>query len=268
MPPPEHLNWLVEGEPVTTIEGKTVRMFEFVHQPDNATLSAWARHFRQHYCSDDDIDVLRSGTEWSRSEFLKRLVFPNTVKPGPSVRSGDFAEILVCDFLEFSMNHWVPRWRFSEKATPNESVKGTDIIGLYLSPTGIAAEDTLTTFEVKAQLSAGRPQPRLQVAVDDAAKDKVRQAYTLLAMKRKAHVQGDNERVALVERFQAKADRPFREQTGAAAVLNNGAFDAELIASTTTASHPPGSTVLLLVIRGEDLMTLAHSLYKRAADEA
>ncbi|BCF95990.1 hypothetical protein PPGU19_005590 [Paraburkholderia sp. PGU19] len=166
------------------------------------------------------------------------------------------------------MNHWVPRGRFAEKATPNESVKGTDIIGLYLSPTGNSIEDTLTTFEVKAQLRAGKPQPRLQVAVDDAAKDKVRQAYTLLAMKRKAHMQGDNARVALVERFQAKPDRPFIELTGAAAVLSNGAFDAELIAATTTASHPPGSSVLLLVIRGEDLMTLAHSLYERAADEA
>ncbi|WP_180729729.1 Hachiman antiphage defense system protein HamA [Paraburkholderia sp. PGU19] len=268
MPPPEHLNWLVQREPLRTDEGKTVTILEFQHQPDNAVLSAWARHFRQHYCSDDDIDVLRAGTEHSRSEFLKNLVFPNTTKPGPSIRSGDFAEILVCDFLEHSMNHWVPRGRFAEKATPNESVKGTDIIGLYLSPTGNSIEDTLTTFEVKAQLRAGKPQPRLQVAVDDAAKDKVRQAYTLLAMKRKAHMQGDNARVALVERFQAKPDRPFIELTGAAAVLSNGAFDAELIAATTTASHPPGSSVLLLVIRGEDLMTLAHSLYERAADEA
>ncbi|MCZ2897031.1 DUF1837 domain-containing protein [Burkholderia thailandensis] len=268
MPPPEHLNWLVEQPPVTTVEGKQVRVFEFAHQPDNVILSSWARHFRQHYCSDEDIDALRSGTGLSRAEFLAQMIFPSTVKPGPSIRSGDFAEILVCDFLEFSLNHWVPRSRFSEKATPNESVKGTDIIGLYVSPNGIAAEDTLTTFEVKAQLSAGRPQARLQVAVDDAAKDKVRQAFTLLAMKRKALMQGDYQRAALVERFQAKADRPFREQTGAAAVLSNGAFDAELIASTTTASHPPGSTLLLLVIRGEDLMTLAHSLYARAANEA
>jgi len=268
MPPPNHFNWLLTREPVTTNEGKTVTILEFLHQPNENVLTAWARHFREHYCSDADIDVLRSGTELSRSEFLKNRVFPSTIKPGPSVRSGDFAEILVSDFLEYSMNHWVPRWRFSEKATPDESVKGTDIVGLYLSPTGIATEDTLTTFEVKAQLRAGPPEPRLQAAVDDAAKDKVRQAYTLHAMKRKAHQQGDHQRVALVERFQSKPDRPFTEQTGAAAVVDNGAFDAAQIVLTSTASHPPEAAVLLLVIRGEDLMTLAHSLYERAANEA
>jgi hypothetical protein len=72
----------------------------------------------------------------------------------------------------------------------------------------------------------------------------------------------------LVERFQLKADRPFTEQVGAAAVVNNLVFDVEQIAATSTVAHPPGTSLLLLVIRGEDLMTLAHNLYERAANEA
>ncbi|MEK6381860.1 MAG: Hachiman antiphage defense system protein HamA [Burkholderia gladioli] len=268
MPPPEHMGWFVAHPPINTTAGRSVSIFEFAHQPDDAILAAWARHFREHYCLDADIDVLRGGTGLSRAQFLIERIFPNAENPGPAVRAGDFAEILVSDFLEYSLDHWVPRWRFSEKATPNESVKGTDIIGLRICPNGNALQDTLTTFEVKAQLSGGRARARLQDAVDDAAKDRVRQAYTLLAMKRRAHLIGDAERVALVERFQLKADRPFTEQVGAAAVVNNLVFDAEQIAATSTVAHPPGTALLLLVIRGEDLMTLAHNLYERAANEA
>ncbi|WP_155628296.1 Hachiman antiphage defense system protein HamA [Burkholderia multivorans] len=269
MPPPDHMNWFHVRPDVTTGEGKVVTIVEFVHQPDATVLSAWARHFREHYCLDDEIDILRSGTDLSRAEFLKQLTFPSAnVPPGPSVRSGDFAEILVSDFLEYSLGHWVPRWRFLGKDSPNESVKGTDIIGLKRSENGNANEDTLTTFEVKAQLSASRPASRLQVAVDDAAKDKVRQAYTLLAMKKKAHALGDVDKVQLVERFQNKPDRPFIEQTGAAAVLNNVAYDEAQIILTSTANHPDDAVLLLLVIRGQDMMTLAHSLYERAANEA
>ncbi|MFM0543731.1 SAVED domain-containing protein [Paraburkholderia strydomiana] len=269
MPPPDHINWFQVHPQLTTDEGKVVTVVEFLHQPEEAVLAAWAKYFREHYCSDDHIDAMVSGTGLTRAAFLTEYVFPNADRaPGPSIRAGDFAEILVSDFLEYHLEHWVPRWRFSEKATPNQSVQGTDIIGLKLSNAGTPIEDTLTTFEVKAQLSNGPAQSRLQVAVNDAAKDKIRQGYTLHAMKRKALQTQDAEKAALVERFQNKADRPFTEQTGAAAVLSNGAFDAAQIVLTSTDSHPEGTLVLMLAIRGDDLMALAHRLYERAANEA
>lgn len=153
MPPPEHMGWFVTHPSINTTEGRSVSVLEFAHQPDNAILAAWARHFREHYCLEADIDVLRRGTGLSRAQFLIERIFPNAENPGPAVQAGDFAEILVSDFLEYSLDHWVPRWRFSEKATPNESVKGTDIIGLRIfegiyagtpstrSPPGTSAAD-------------------------------------------------------------------------------------------------------------------------------
>ncbi|QOT76337.1 DUF1837 domain-containing protein [Cupriavidus basilensis] len=270
MPAPDHLNWLQECEAVTTDEGKQVVVYEFLHQPEAAVLSAWARHLRQHYCEDGMLDMLRSGTGLTRAQYLTNMLFPSaTQKPGPSVRAGDFAEILVADFLEYVLNHWVPRWRYLDKATPNDSVKGTDVIGLQIAKDGIAAHDTLTTFEIKAKLTDGfATKPRLQHAVDDAAKDSLRQAFTLNSMKRRAAEKGDGERVQMVERFQCKPDRPFREQIGAAAVLHDGAFDVDEIKATLTAVHGDDDLLLLLVIRGQDLMTLAHNLYELAANEA
>jgi hypothetical protein len=53
----EHIKWLVDtGERLKTADGKEVEVWEFCHENDEAVLSAWARHFRNHYCFDSEID--------------------------------------------------------------------------------------------------------------------------------------------------------------------------------------------------------------------
>ena len=53
----EHINWLIDtGERLTTVDGKTVEVWEFRHEEDDEILSLWARHFRNHYCLDSEID--------------------------------------------------------------------------------------------------------------------------------------------------------------------------------------------------------------------
>src|SRR5690349_19427217 len=94
---PEYIKWLVDtGDRISTSDGQAVEVWEFSHQADDAVISAWAKHFRNHYCLDDQIDELRDGTSYSRSEYLINVKFPDEkVAPGPSIRSGDFGEILV-----------------------------------------------------------------------------------------------------------------------------------------------------------------------------
>ena len=152
----DHLAWLNETDEVlTTSDGKKVRVYELVcNKSDAATWSAWAKHFREHYCLDSMIDVLKAGTpyESSRAEYLTSLVFPDAKeKPGPSIRSGDFAEILISDLLEHHFAFWVPRTRYKAKAIRNESTKGTDVIGIKLLKDDgtVSPKDSLFTFEVK-----------------------------------------------------------------------------------------------------------------------
>lgn len=103
---------------------------ELIHHGDEAILSAWAKHFRNHYCLDSQIDALRKGTPRSRTGYLTQIKFPDAAQaPGPSIRAGDFAEVLVTDYVEFAMRLWVPRTRYDHKVARNESTKGTDIIG-------------------------------------------------------------------------------------------------------------------------------------------
>jgi len=268
---PPHLEWLVDtGKRLKTADGKIVQVMEFRHQDNDPILSAWAKHFRNQYCRDDQIDALRSGTPHSRADYLTQLKFPDaTLAPGPSIRAGDFAEVLVADYIEFAMQCWLPRTRYDHKAARNESTKGTDIIGFKFVADGkFDPKDTLAIFETKAQLTGNKPTGRLQVAVNDSSKDEMRRAESLNAMKQRMLDEQRPADAKKVERFQNPEDNPYVEQYGAVALLTTDLFDQTDIEATNASAHRHAATLMLVVIHGADLMKLVHGLYKRAADEA
>jgi hypothetical protein len=207
----------------------------------------------------------------SRARFLREIVFPDSLaKPGPSIRAGDFAEILIADYVEYVLDFWVPRGKYSEKASRNESVKGIDIVGFrVISASGNSPQDVLIAFEAKAHLSATPYVKRLQDALDASSEDYLRRATTLHAIKRRLLRDGRPDAAQVIERFQNLADRPYIYRSGAAAVVSDEAFDSTLIQSTTMVSgHSDPTNLELMVVRGADLMRLVHSLYDIAADEA
>jgi hypothetical protein len=269
---PPHLACLTKCEEVlVTSDGRQIAVWELRVEPSADYLSDWASHFRQHYCPESEIDDLRRGTGLSRAAYLTNLAFPDaSAPPGPAIRAGDFAELLVSDFVEYLLGYWVPRGKYADKAVRDESVKGVDILGFRLtSPPQSSPTDTLLAFEVKAQLSGARYAERLQTAIDDSSKDYFRRAVTLNATKRRLIRARHHDRALVVQRFQNLADNPYVYRSGAAAVLSDSAYDEPLLQSSTKVhGHLNAENLELIVIRGKDLMTLVHSLYKRAADEA
>lgn len=259
------------AEPLTTSDGRRIDVWELSVPAIADYLSAWASNFRQHYCSDAEIDDLRAGTGLSRADYLTELVFPDkSAAPGPGIRAGDFAELLVSDYVEHLLGYWVPRGKYAEKSSRDESVKGVDILGFRLTtPPSPAPTDTLLAFEVKAQFSGGKYTGRLQTAIDDSSKDYLRRAMTLNATKRRLRQAGQYDRALVVQRFQNLSDHPYVYRSGAAAVLSDSAYDeASLQKSTKVAGHQNAGNIELIVIRGKELMTLVHALFKRATDEA
>ena len=73
---------------------------------------------------------------------------------------------------------------------------------------------------------------------------------------------------------------PYKEIYGAAAIISDEYIDADELASANCQKipksakskevfpHPNGDSLVLLVIKGPDMMSLVHELYRRAADEA
>jgi hypothetical protein len=273
---PPHIAWFIHnGEKLQTSDGKDVVVVEFKHLNDAAAMSAWAKHFREQYCLDEHIDEMRDGTGLSRGKYLAKYVFPDNLQGlGPSIRSGDFAEVLIADYFQFVHNWKVPRTRNRFKPIPNESTKGTDLLGFSLASTTdistkkYSPEDVLLTVEIKAQLSGNVPKHRLQEAITDSIKDNYRRGLALNAMRQRLHHMHDEESVELVKRFQTPEDHSYRIQTVATAVHSTSNFDSATITTASTAGHPDSATMWLMVVRGEDLMTLVHALYEVATNEA
>ena len=72
----KHLKWLIDtGKRLTTTDGKKIEIWEFRHNNDNAILSAWTRHFRNHYCFDTEIDYLRNENEYLSEKELYDKAF-------------------------------------------------------------------------------------------------------------------------------------------------------------------------------------------------
>ena len=171
----DHLKWLSNtGERLKTADGKEVEVWEFNHQDDEQILSSWAKHFRNHYCLDVDIDVMRTPQQ-SRKDYLADLKFPSkTSNLGPGIRAGDFGEILCADYLEYVLGYWVPRMRWDSKMIRDESAKGCDVLGFKFYAEGrISPKDMLAVIEAKTKFSNGTKN-RMVHAVRDSAKDHLR----------------------------------------------------------------------------------------------
>lgn len=273
----DHLGWLVDTKQrLKTSCGKDVEIWEFRHQPDAKILSAWAKHFRNHYCLDKMIDSFRG--KLSRKDYLNNIKLPSqTTKLGPSVRAGDFGEILVADFLQWTLKFTVPRVRWGAKPTKDESPKGSDVIGFQFFKDGqVSPKDTLAVFETKTKFSTSRKN-KLQEAVNDSAKDHIRIAESLNYVRQRLLEQGETDQANRVERFQNPVDTPYKELYGAAALISDDCYNQADVTSVTTKNisknggthaHPKADRLRLIVIKGADMMKLVHELYKRAADEA
>ena len=129
---PPRFNWLTDtGERVQSACGREIEIWQLEAADDPANLSDWARRFRQHYCADAELSAIVAGSGLTNEAYLlEHISLHGTSAPGPSVRSGDFAEILITDYLEFALGCWCPReFRYSGGWNPNDSTKGCDVVG-------------------------------------------------------------------------------------------------------------------------------------------
>ena len=249
--------------------GTNILKFRIEVPTDEDLILSWAIHFRKQYCDDDELASLMDGTNKTKSEFLEEIIFPSASgAPGPSIRSGDFTEVLLSDYLEFTKNFWVPRNRFQFKATRNESVKGSDIIAIKYKINGQTnPDDILAIFESKGSLSQ-KKKKTLQDAIDHSGKDYLRVAHTLNAIKRRFLQCGEQEKAEKIKRFQNLEDNPFQEIFGAVAFCTTESIDDPDFIQVDESNHPKKDDLYLMVFHGKDLMKFVHKLYRTAINES
>lgn len=271
----EHIGWLEYIDTKLTVDNKNIDIYEFNYNlEEDAIFSSWAKHFRNHYCLDDLIDLFIEDTEYTtRSEYLNNLKFPEIGRAGAKTRSGDFGEILISDFIEYNLNYWVPRTRFSERQNRNNPTQGVDVIGFKSDDyTQNNINDELLIFEVKCKLTGvntNYTQNRMMTAINDSAKDfNIRKAESLNALKQLYIKERNITNSKKIGRFQNQLDRPYTEKSGAASIILNESYNENNIVRIDTSNHPNSNNLMLIIIKGNELMPLVHRLYEKAANEA
>jgi len=260
---PSHCSWFEDtNRTLKTSDGKEVRILSFNHKQNNSILNEWALHFRRHYASDKDLaeDSVLMGM--SQNDYLRCIKFPSITKPGPSIKSGDFSEILVADYIQFLMNYYVPRTRYDGKTNPDTSTHGTDILGFKLLSRDGSIADELITCEVKGALVATNKDV-LQNAIKGSKKDfDTRLPISLNATMQRLKQRGESESLKIVTRFNNKIANPYTHISGAVVVCSDGAWNDEIVTNAVT-DHPNKNT-FFLAITGVELMDLANKLYETA----
>ena len=267
---PPHIGWLKNTtRTLQTVDGRTIELWALDHLDDSIILSAWSKHFREHYCWDVDLAEEIKGTGLEKADFLRSTKFPSANKaPGPSTRSGDFGEILIADFMEYICGYWCPRHvRYQGRFNPDVPTPGSDVLAFkFARENRTSPEDELFIIETKASFRA-TTNNRLQDAVDDSIKDMFREAVSLAALKQRLR-KIDLADAARVERFQDGADRPFKRVSAAATILDDEVLVTMDLAQTDASHHPNADNLRLIVVSGLSMMDLVTALYERAANEA
>lgn len=261
---PKYINLLKNRGKIKTSNDKEVELYELELSSDDEILNEWANIFRQNYCLDSEIDLLRSGYGLSREEYLETIKFPDKDdRLGRATRSGDFGELLIADYAEFILNYYVPRTRYDRKINRNSSAQGSDMLAFKLGE-NVSSNDEILIFEVKSQASETNPMNKLKDAIVHSNKDVKRIAESLNAVNQRLIDRGLIEEAKRIQRFQNATDRPYRKRYAAAAIHSKTSFSEEVIKTCTTQEHT-NPDLMLLVVYSDKLMKTIHDLYRRAA---
>ena len=141
--------------------------------------------------------------------------------------SGEFGEILVYDYINFVLKHYITRTRYLEKVNPDMSVSGSDVIGYQVKNIDKPSKtDRLIVAEVKTR-------SRIEEA-------------------------------KIVERFQNKTDNPFRLDFFAVAVLDNELYSDQVVLYVVNSQPENVKSTNVLVILSKELKLFLRDSYRRA----
>ncbi|WP_294438953.1 hypothetical protein [uncultured Slackia sp.] len=268
LPRPSYIKWLLrEKEHVLGIQ---TDCYFLDWEIDEAELEAWALHVRRHYIRDDELLEDCSLHEMNVKDYLSDFCIPMRYerdKRGPAVRAGDFAEIIISDLLQFIEGFSVPRYKQIDRINPNASDQGSDVIAYKIEdPDNPKRDDLLLIIEVKAKLTDPVELDKViknaaMHSRKDAPDGDFRAPFSLRAFERRSRRVGDDCTASECRRLLNLTEHPLTIRRGSAAVVSLGDV-------TALESCPPESLGLsederLIVIHGNKLMELVHSVYDR-----
>lgn len=254
---PSFIHWL-SRESNVTIPGAHVRCFYLDPVIDEEVFKDWCLHIRRQYINDKKLEEYASFTCVDKSTYLKKNVIPET----PQIRSGDFAEIVIEDLLEFVEGFHVSRYKHCDRTDKDSSEHGADVIGYRIQdPARPSNSDSLIAVEAKSQSSTTNLKKAIEDAALDSPKDRSRLAMTLNYHLRRSIDAGDLINAEALRRFLNKSEHPYQEILASGVLA--GVKDAQRHLNGATASDLKlKKDNYVFIVHGPKLMNLIHRIYQ------
>ncbi|MDL2324389.1 SAVED domain-containing protein [Ruminococcaceae bacterium OttesenSCG-928-A16] len=262
---PKYVNWFAEESAVTLEDGTPISCYRLDYSMDEIAYCEWALHLRQHYESDDELKESLDTTGLPVEEYLRTHVIPQKDDTlGPTSRSNDFTEIMICDLLEFIHGYTVPRCKQRNRSGKTQSEHGTDVLA-YKYVDSIKApnsKDELLAVEVKAGLSSDKYDPIGAAVADSHKYDEVRHAFTLNYYRKKLrHI--NNEQADEIARFQQKSEHDYIITFVAAAIISRDKIANDIVLGIKGDDLELRKDNKIFLVHGKKLMDLAHEIFER-----
>lgn len=262
---PSYIDWIVEETGITIEEGISIKCFNIDYKEDEAVFENWALHIRRNYIDDEDLLSDAEINEMSVEQYLHDYVIPQKDETlGPTVRSGDITEILVCDLLEFVFNYSVPRYKQKNRSGKNNSEHGTDVIAykFFNGSKKPSEKDELIATEVKAVLTKYDYTP-LENAIVESKKDEQRLARTIDHCRKRLKELGQREQSVEISRFLLKPDNNYKLTYAATGISSRENVDEEIKLSASGEELQIRKGQEIFFVHGKKLMDLTHKIYER-----
>jgi hypothetical protein len=263
---PNYIDWIVKLESNLTLpNGQEVETYKINYDVDEDNYNNFAKHVRNHYISDEEAIEFAIDEGISTQEYLRDRIIPNpSAMPGRATLSGEFAEIIYSDLLEYILEFETPRIKFINKDNKDTAVKNIDIISFKCeNSTNPSIDDILNITEVKAGLSTTNFQ-KIKEASDDVIKrDPSFVASALNFYKRKLKHLRFNKTADKIKRFQNSEIRFNQINTAASITMHNTDVTNSNMVSVIFEQR---SKVKHYLIYGPDLWNLAKEIYRRAIE--
>jgi len=194
--------------------------------------------------------------------------FAELIPDQPHLRAGDIGEMLMKQYLEECPEGIsVPVYRWRNRSTKNDTVRGTDLIG-YCNQSNIpTAGDLLVMCEVKTRSAKVKPEI-VSDALEGAQKDYAsRLANSIAFAQARLLTDGLNNEAAALARFRKPHSTPYRKRIIGAVVHDAANWDDAFL------EHLPATHGLLIevgitILKVEQLASWIHELFIAAIAEA
>lgn len=268
----DNSKYFVFDKSISYSSGKEIQVYKLNNELlADSILNSWASGLRNNYVEESLLEPLIKGTGLTKQEFLEKNIFPNHQnKLGAITMSGEFGEILVYDYINFVLKHYITRTRYLEKVNPDMPVSGSDVIGYKVKNINKPSKsDHLIVAEVKTRSSKVGNKNRscektVKDAIEHSIKDRVRIGESLNAEKRRLLNRSRNDEAKIVERFQNKTDNPFIIDFFAVAVLDIDLYSDQVVLDVVNSQNENVKSTSILIILSKELLIFLRDLYRRA----